>query len=361
MDALIDDSLTILQDAISLKADGYKWSEVASLINDKYSTNMSGEALRSRVKRYKRKAKAGINPDIAQVHPVEISGITALDGFYNQSELTELWSKVITNQDQQFRTAEILETAQQIKINHLPFALALIGDTHFGNSGTDYRALLEDAQIISETSGMYVGFAGDATDNYVIGKLIALQAHQSITLKQEWSLFIDWLELIKDKLLFAVAGNHDNWTQKLIGIDRLREALADKDILYNDQELVFRLVADTVDLLVKVRHKWKGSSIYNPTHGPERDRLFGNHPFDIGIAAHTHTGTIFRQNVFDDKVCTFVQLGAYKRLDKYGRELGFKPVFSSGCAAIVVDKIGNVMFANNLQTARTMLEAARLG
>lgn len=92
-----------------------------------------------------------------------------------------------------------------VKING-PYGLALFGDPHVDDDGTNLEKLLHQADIVNETEGLFAGNVGDITNNWV-GRLQALYADQSTTSKEAWRIAeyfmrkVDWMFLVK--------GNHD--------------------------------------------------------------------------------------------------------------------------------------------------------
>ena len=63
-------------------------------------------------------------------------------------------------------------------------------------------------------------------------------------------------------LVGSVAGNHDNWSWALSGIDLLRERhrRISSNILYDPLELAFVLQVGSFEARVMCRHDWRGHS-----------------------------------------------------------------------------------------------------
>ena len=248
---------------------------------------------------------------------------------------------------------------QSIHLGNKPTGIAFLSDLHLGNSGTDYHALLADTKLVSDTDGMYAVFHGDGLDNWITPKLQGLQRGQAVSFQTELMLFRRWLELIHEKLLLVVSGNHDNWTQKLSGLDLIPTFLGDTHVLYDPYEVRTTVTCGSGSWDVLIRHKWKYSSIFNPTHGIEVgfDRL--TLPFDIGIGGHTHIGTLFRPFYRHNKERLALLTGAYKRIDSFSKEIGYAETANNGCGAIIFMPDGKMWYNSDLEVACDYLKYLR--
>jgi hypothetical protein len=152
--------------------------------------------------------------------PAAIEGVTA----EHSAQPDNIWQFAIDAQKVVFEK-HARKQRQAITLPNEPVAIAFLSDLHIGSAGTDYQAIKVDAELIAATPGMYAGFHGDGTDNWIVGKLTALQRGQAIGFDAERLLFESWIDLIAPKLLWWVEGNHDDWTEKLVGSSPNRAAL----------------------------------------------------------------------------------------------------------------------------------------
>lgn len=263
-------------------------------------------------------------------------------------DLDKVWDFLKAAQEV-VHTKQLLRKEQKIILPHEPVLVAFMSDLHIGSGGTDYKQIIEDTKLITETEGAYAGIHGDITDNWLVGRLVALQRGQAVSKDLEDKIFINWLETIGPKLLWWCQGNHDNWTEKLSNWAPAREALKGTQVLYDREQIMFDLVHGKTTRKVVVRHKWRYSSIFNPTHGIEVgwDRLGLN--FDIGVAGHTHIGTFCRSFFRHDKRRYAVLTGTYKTYDAYGEEEGFQAPQSSGCGCFVFSQTGEINWFDDLK------------
>ena len=238
-----------------------------------------------------------------------------------------------------------------------PFGLAYLSDMHFGDPATDSKALKRDAEIIRDTPRLWCGYHGDGINNWIVGKLAALQRDEVLTFDAEVQLLAEWLRVLQGKLLWVVCGNHDNWTRKLAGFDLIRSLLSGVRVLYDRDEVRFSLVWGQRTIRYKVRHKWKYSSVFNPTHPIEVGWQRGGADFDVGLGGHTHIGTACRPFWRHGLERQAVLTGTYKRIDvpgSYGAELGLPMPMHRGCGAHVFWS-DRMLFCNDLEVAADFL------
>lgn len=267
-------------------------------------------------------------------------GITAAE-----EELDEdaIWRAAIEASSRR-RERERRKANQSISFDHGPIGIALLSDLHVGSSGVDYERLDADIELIAETPGLYVMLVGDMLDNWIVGRLMRLMMGEEFTIDEQWVMVRHVLRRLAPKLIASVAGNHDLWTYGLTHIDYLRDTHARlaNGALYAQYDLPLAVEVGGASHVFRVRHQWRGSSIYNETHGIERASRFDKgRYFDIGVAAHTHSSALVRQFNNGGATGLAVQCGSYKTFDDFGEEQGF-PLANGGpaCAVVLDEKAG---------------------
>lgn len=283
-----------------------------------------------------------------------VSGITADESVDFESEILPYLMKIGAK-------AEIkndVERSQVIDMGYKPFAIAMLSDVH-GGAKADYKAIQDDLSTISSTKRMYAIAAGDICDNFIIGKLQSVQKFQSTTIDME-QRFLRWFfEKLKGSLVAVCSGNHDDWTKKISAIDPAKEILKGVDVLFGSSQIKFDLKWGNNTHKYLVRHKFKHSSIFNPTHGMEVFWERGDNEFDVAISGHTHIATLCRPFIKHDKERFAILLGTYKLRDEFGRECGFADTHSDsrGCGAMCYNpETGQVFWTRDLKTASDLLK-----
>jgi len=315
------------------------------------------EKLRSDVRRWRIR-----HPDEWAVLEQANNNGPIIEGMFpddDELDADALWQYAIA---QQRRYAERCERRRRQVItikDARPVGLAFFADLHFGNVGTDYERAQRDAEIVAATDGMYAGFHGDGIDNWILGRLQAQQRAQIVGFEAEKLLFRSWLDILGDKLLWFVSGNHELWTGKASGIDEFREYLRGRLVLYDKHQILVTLKLASSSWRVLVRHKWKWGSVFNDTHGLEVawERL--GIDFDIAVGGHDHRGTLARPFYRHGRKRYALKVGTYKLDGDYGREVGLAEPNGTGCGCMLFWPDGRLHWSEDLETAAELLEKMR--
>lgn len=246
--------------------------------------------------------------------------------------------------------------SQRIAFNEGPVCMVYIGDLHLGAKGVDYKLAREHVQLVRDTPGMYLNCMGDIVDNFILQWCTAIRMGTETTIPQEWELARQWLEWAAPKLITAVSGNHDDWTVAMAGIDYFRDVLAAArpDALYARDDLRYTLDVGGATWPVAHRHKWKGHSIYSPTHGQERAQKW-DQDFRVAVGAHTHTGAFYRTFNAGGIEGYAVQVNTYKVIDQYQRREGFARSTLNKPVAVIFRDDGQVVGSTSLDLAADLM------
>lgn len=87
-----------------------------------------------------------------------------------------------------------------------PFGLALFGDPHVDDDGTDIALLQRHVDMVNRTEGLFGANVGDYSNNWV-GRLARLYSEQSVSAAEAWVL-VEWL-IHAVPWMFLIGGNHD--------------------------------------------------------------------------------------------------------------------------------------------------------
>ena len=239
----------------------------------------------------------------------------------------------------------------QIIFEEGPVAIVFIADPHLGGRGVDYKRLDSDVTEILSTPAMYVCTVGDMVDNFIIGKLKDIRLGTPFTVSEEWALAKRVLRLLAPRMILSVSGNHDLWTYALTNIDYLSEIhqQLNPHILYAKYDHNVTITVGETSLDLRLRHQWRGSSIYNETHGIERAAKFdkGEH-FDIGVGAHTHVSGLYRQFNNGGKTGHAIICGSYKFDDDFASKNGFSKPNEAAAVGVIIWPDGTVLGSNSL-------------
>ena len=268
----------------------------------------------------------------------------------------EVWRLALQKSEKK-KIIEQSKNEQEIVFEHGPICLVWLADLHLGDTGVDYARLDQDINMILETPGTYACIVGDLVNNFIMGRLKDVRFGAEFSISEEWVLAKRVLKKLAPRLLLSVAGNHDLWTFALTGVDYLKEIhdQINPNILYAKYNASVKIVVGGNVQQVRVRHVWKGFSQYNPTHGIEWAAKFDQgRPFDIGVAAHTHASSLYRQFNNGGKTGHALLCGSYKVYDDYADRGGFPKANESAAIALIFSD-GGVCGTNNLEVAARMM------
>lgn len=300
-----------------------EWSEVYLVVQEEYPF-LSRPAIRGRYYKHSGFHDFGEDPGI---YGVQAREVTSVDSAIAKAK--KLWKETRILEERRKRQGIVFKERQ-------PVCLVFMADVHAGSAGVDYENVFDDAEIIASTPGMYAILAGDLVDQFVLESMRDIRFHTVLSVPDEWAIVRGLLDLISHKILVSVSGNHDNWTNSLVGIDYFKDVLERRspDALYAVHSLKFALSVEHAKWRIKVRHRWRYSSRYNPTHGIEiaasQDR-----DFDVGVGAHTHACGVARQFNNAGNTGLAILCGSYKKYDEFADYLG-APVANDTAAVPVV-------------------------
>lgn len=247
---------------------------------------------------------------------------------------------------------------QFLRFSHGPIGLCFFGDLHFGGNGVDYEKAFRDAQIIRSTPGLYAVLAGADLDNFVVSKLLHYNMDNALTIDDQWTLFRRWLRIIGPKLRIVVSGNHDVWTWLLTRVDYMEETVASfsKNCIYDQNDCLITLQVGDRQWPGRIRHRWRGTSIYNPTHGMERAMKWEAANYVWCAGAHDHDGGCVRESNLGGIPRLCVKTWTYKFDDFYTRAQGYPTAGPHESPSIIFEeKTGEMFGISSLDLASLFL------
>lgn len=215
-----------------------------------------------------------------------------------------------------------------------PYLLGFFGDPHVDDNGCNWPLLRRDVELMRRPHCHGI-MLGDVTNNWS-GKLQRLYAHQDVTRDRAWKLAewfwraVPWLMLIK--------GNHDIWSQSHGQGDPL-DWMARGSAGLEDWQARFEVAAGDHVIRIWAAHDFKGSSLYNPLHGPMRAQRFSPGDADILAAGHQHHWEIFSGEDADktSRPHWLVRARGYKYLDPHADRHQYSSQQHGATVAAVVD------------------------
>lgn len=215
-----------------------------------------------------------------------------------------------------------------------PYLLAFVGDPHLDDNGCNWPLLRRDVALMG-TPHVHGVMLGDVTNNWS-GKLQKLYAHQDVTRDRAWKLAewyfraVPWLMLLK--------GNHDIWSQFHGQGDPL-DWMARGSAALEDWSAKFEVAAGEHVVRIWASHDFKGTSIYNPLHGPMRAAKFSSGDADILAAGHQHHWEIYSGEDADKSIKPhwLIRARGYKFIDPHADRHQYASQQHGAVIAVVVD------------------------
>lgn len=223
------------------------------------------------------------------------------------------------------------KTDVRIRLRSLgPFAIALCGDPHVDDAGTDLDGLAWFMAQCREHEHVYPICMGDLTNNWV-GRLKALYAHQAST-DDEATELMEWM-LDDCPWSFVILGNHDKWgplASYICQSKGIPYASHGARIKFECPETNYRYVVDA-------RHSHRGNSMYAAEHGQNK-QVYRGIQADLVVGAHTHvSASAKRKNGVSGTLHDAVRVGAWKRYDDYAESQHFDHDDVGPYCLVVVD------------------------
>lgn len=280
-----------------------------------------------------------------------ITGVQAGEG----PDPAAVWAKAEAIWQKQKTEAERRQS-QTIRFAHGPACLVFMADLHLGGQGVDYPRIKREAELARDIPNCGIWLAGDVIDSFIWAWCAGIRHHTEITIPEEYVLAKTVLDIVGPRLVASVGGNHCAWGQKASGYNILRDMTARvrPDVLYDTDDCLATVEVGGSSTRVRVRHKWRGSSIYNSTHGQERAARW-DEDADIYVGAHTHTEGAARSFSVGGAKKLAIQLGAYKRIDDYARVNGFPYPDGATAVAVIIDEKGRRVAVEYLELAAEMM------
>lgn len=229
--------------------------------------------------------------------------------------------QIINLQKQRFKKRQEYHKSKKwfpLKLNvDGPVGISFFGDPHVDNNGCNWPLLEHHCNLHRDTKALYGINIGDTTDNWV-GRLGRLYA-DSDTSKHTARKLAKWfLEDSGVKWACWLMGNHDAWNEG----DAILRGMNTQAIPMEDWQAQISLVLPKRTVRIWAAHNFKGNSIWNSLHGPQR----AAHTKDwahLYISGHLHNWALHQEESASKQfVYWLARARGYKYIDHFGELLG---------------------------------------
>lgn len=251
---------------------------------------------------------------------------------------------------------EELAAKNTIEINtDQPIAIVAVADQHFGggiNTATDVRRIFDEANLMTNTPNLYLVHNGDLSNNFIGEWTAHINNQRQLSIKEESVISLEYMKRIESILVAWVTGNHNEWSEKYSGFSPNYEMLMRlknrHDILFDNDEINFRVKTQFANVGFLMRHIWRGNTSNNLTGGIERAAKLNNiYDSTVYIGAHIHSGGIIKEFINAGKTNYALLCGTYKKIDHYSKQHGFFKANDSTAVGVVIHpKFGIIPYSN---------------
>ena len=201
-----------------------------------------------------------------------------------------------------------------------PIAFSFVADQHISQDGpVMLQKMREDAELIRDTSGMYAILGGDGVDNHI--KHHAAMINAGSRPGTEWSMYDHYLKMFGHKIVGAISGNHDDWTQDMTGMDAVSNLMQRNRIWFAPDYFVITVAlvmgAHIEKYVIKIRHQYRYNSSFNETHSVKQMLRIDDHDFDVGVLCHKHRWA------YEELERIALRPGSYQVTSGYSRRYGY--------------------------------------
>lgn len=239
-----------------------------------------------------------------------------------------------------------------------PCAITFVSDQHISLGNTvDLQRMREDAELIAGQDGCFAILGGDATDNHIKHRSAVLAARSQPS--EQFELFEYYLGIFSHRVLVAISGNHDLWTNQIAGVDVLSMLLQKQRVCYAPDEAILDIKVGGQGYHVGMRHQYRMNSTMNQTHCVKQ-WMRNDESLDIGCIGHHHVGAVepFYQHGLERWTC---RPGSYQITSAYSRQFGYGSTRPTCPTFIVYPDRREIIGFQDIRPALRLLQAERGG
>lgn len=210
--------------------------------------------------------------------------------------------------------------------DHIPRAIVMMTDVHYGNLGVDYDLFERHLETIKSTPNMFVILGGDMIDNFNPAKIPVGMLGDGVGPEDQAHAMMQIVTELdqKGKLIAITWGNHEEFSS-VAGHDVFKTWFRELQApIFADGGGVINAMIEGVNYRLGIRHTFWGNSKLNKTNAPKRMMQFGYDNLDVAVVGHAHksAGEMFVEKGREQIAITG---GTYKLEDKFGKKWGHTP------------------------------------
>lgn len=209
-------------------------------------------------------------------------------------------------------------------VTDLPIALCDSADWHIGMSGTDYKELQKDINLMAAYEDrLHILLGGDNLHNIIQQSKMG-SSHNQLPISLQKAMYFMILERLEKQILAMGVGNHDYWSALQDGEDWNREVASRLKLIYLKHRAVIHLTVGQMRYDILWMHKGRFNSTDNITSSAKQYQRKFYPEARVVITEHTHRASCENYD-YDRKRCVAMVPGSYATRDDRAESEGYPP------------------------------------
>lgn len=303
---------------------------------------------------WRRRQEAGIpNP--------HVEGITTRPVFdlpeFETADTDELWELAEKLRQKIVQEEYRIDRCDISLIDQTPILLVWLADWHIGHISTDLGKLKHDLEIINETKGVYVIFGGDYTENTNTSRAQRGTYHeQLLPIRIQKKLAERAADIVGDKILAMVRGNHDAWSEQSDDFDFVEYMAKNFGVPYLGDTGFLDITLGSQEYTGLVSHKGKGGGKDKTAGAKNLMDLMGD--ADFVFTGHKHESAI-SESVVRNKPVVFGSAGSYMETGRFARGIPVPASVAAMPGVILLPHRKGIHLVRDFANELWMLEGAK--
>lgn len=303
---------------------------------------------------YRKRKELGIpNPHINGVTQRPIFNLPE----FEEADPDELWNLAEKLRQKILQEEYRVETCEVSLMDESPVMVVWLADWHIGHISTDLGRLRYDLEVIKETPGVYVAFGGDYTENTNTSRASRGTYHeQLVPIRVQKRLAERAVELVSEKILVMLKGNHDAWSEQSDDFDFVEYMAKNINVPYLGDWGFIDIALQDQKYTGLMAHKGRGGGKDKSAPAKNLVNLMGH--ADFGFTGHKHESSI-SEEIVRGKPVVYGTAGSYLESGRYGRGLSLPDSVSAMPGVVLFSDTHKVFPVRNSLEDLWVLEGAR--
>jgi hypothetical protein len=315
--------------------------------------------------RRRQEESSELNLAISEVVKKTVTHMSGLTVEIQANEIDEekLYAEMVSHFDKVDERANLAKSNTFEIDTNGPVAFVLASDQHLGGgkgTATDIKGMFTEAELVNSIDNCWFLHNGDLSNNFIGNWTTSISHNRRFTIEEEAAISRKYMNLIKDRLIAFVSGNHNAWSEAYSGLDVNLNMLNEikSNCFYDNDELFLSIKTPYFNHCgVVLRHIWNGFSQFNPTHAIERNAKNMSYDAKIWAGAHIHSSSLIREfNIRGETNYAFLT-NTYKRYDDYSKRRGFSESNKTTAIGWVLHPEFGIVPFSNLYALRSFMES----